>query len=77
VSWTLVLSSPALAEVNVNNSPPAGISSLNVTLSETLADVALEANIAALSAMWIGVVGHLKWKETHPWHGSEPATAGP
>lgn len=35
----------------MNNSPPAGISSLNVTLSETLAEVALDANIAVLSAI--------------------------
>jgi hypothetical protein len=50
VSCTAVLSSPALAEVKVNNSPPAGMSSRKVTFSDTLADVALEANIAIPSA---------------------------
>jgi hypothetical protein len=50
VSCTAVLSSPALAEVKVNNSPPAGMSSRKVTLRDTLADVALEANIAIPSA---------------------------
>jgi len=50
VSWTAVLSSPALAEVNVNSNPPAGMSSRKVTFSDTLADVALDANIAVILA---------------------------
>jgi hypothetical protein len=40
--------------VNVNNNPPAGMSSRKVTFSETLAEVALEANIAVLSAICPG-----------------------